>query len=123
MIEHASTFPDDVVGFVFHGQVTKADYDTVFIPVVCEALKRNSKVRLYYETATDFTGFDVGAMWDDSALGMEHIGRWDRVAVVTDVKWMEQATRLASFIFHGSVRLFPASDTAAARVWIAAPSV
>jgi hypothetical protein len=123
MIEHISTFPDDVMGFVFHGQITKTDYDAVFISVVCEALKRNPKVRLYYETAAHFTGFDVGAMWDDAALGMEHIGRWDRAAVVTEVKWMEQATRLSGFIFHGSVRLFPRSDTAAARVWIMAPSV
>jgi hypothetical protein len=122
MIEHLSHFPDGVLAFVCKGRVTKADYDTVLIPAVVDALKRHPKVRLYYETAPDFTGFDVGAIWDDFSVGMEHIMRWDRVAVVTDVEWVQQATRLFSLILPRSVRIFPRSDTAAARAWIAASS-
>ncbi len=120
MIEHLSNFPDDVLAFVCKGQVTKADFDTVLIPAVVDALRRHPKVRLYYETAPDFTGIDAGAMWEDFAVGMEHITRWDRVAVVTDVEWLEQATRLFSVILPGGVRIFPRSETAAARTWIAA---
>jgi hypothetical protein len=122
MIEHLSHFPDDVLAFVFKGRVTKADYETVLIPAVVDALKKHPMVRLYYETAVDFTGIDVVAMWEDFSVGMEHITRWDRVAVVTDVEWMEQATRLFSLILPGSVRTFGKSDTAVARAWIAATS-
>ncbi len=119
MIEHLSNFPDDVPAFVFKGQVTKADYDSIFIPAVVEALKKHAKIGLYYETAPDFTGIDAGGIWEDFAAGMEHVGRWDRVAVVTDVAWMQQATRLFSFVLLGNVRVFPTSEATAARAWIA----
>src|SRR5665213_1377440 len=32
-------------------------------------------------------------MWDDFKVGMEHILRWERVAVVTDVEWIRRAMR------------------------------
>jgi hypothetical protein len=122
MIERLSMFPDDVLAFTFQGQVTKADYDSVFLPAVVDALKRHPKLRLYYEIAPDFKGCDVGAMWDDFAVGVEHITRWDRVAVVTDVEWVERATKLFGFIVPASVRLFSTSETAAGRAWISATS-
>jgi len=120
MIEHLSGFPEDVLAFVFQGKVTKADYDTVFLPTVVDALGTNRKLRLYYETAADFKGIDVGGIWEDFAFGMEHATRWDRVAVVTDVEWMKQATRLFGVILPGNVRMFPTSNAGAARAWIAA---
>jgi len=122
MIEHLSKFPADVVAFAFHGQVTKAEYDSVFLPAVVDELKKHPKLRLYYEIAPNFMGFDVGAMWDDFAVGMEHITRWDRVAVVTDVEWIARATQLFGMILPSSVRAFPTSETAAARTWISATS-
>ena len=122
MIEHLSKFPADVVAFAFQGQVTKADYDSVFLPVVASELKKHQKLRLYYEMAPDFQGFDAGAMWDDFAVGMEHIARWDRVAVVTDVEWVERAAQLFGMILPSSVKVFPTSQTAAARTWISAKS-
>ena len=64
MIEHLAGFPDNVVAFVCKGRVTKADYDTVLIPAVIDALENHQKVRLYYETDPGFrrhrSGSDVG---------------------------------------------------------------
>jgi hypothetical protein len=122
MIKHLSMFPDDVVAFAFEGHVTKADYDSVFLPTVIVALKRHPKLRLYYEMGADFKGFDVGAMWDDFSAGMEHLTRWERVAVVTDVEWVERATQLFGVILPARVRLFRTREAAAARNWISAPS-
>jgi hypothetical protein len=56
MIEHLSNFPDDVLAFVCKGRVTKADYDSVLVPAVVKALEKQKRVRLYYETAADFSG-------------------------------------------------------------------
>ena len=122
MIEQLIDFPDNVLAFVCKGHVTKADYDAVLIPAVITALKRQGKVRLYYETAADFVGIDPGAIWDDFKVGMEHLTRWERAAVVTDVEWIKQTMRFFSFIMPGTMKSFPTSEAAQARAWIIAPS-
>jgi len=120
MIEHLKTFPDNVLAFVCHGHVTKADYDEVLVPAVMSALKRQDKIRLYYETAPDFTGIQPGAMWEDFKVGIEHLTRWERFAIVTDIEWIKQTMRFFSFLTPGVLKLFPASDAAQARAWISA---
>ncbi len=120
MIEHLKTFPDNVLAFVCHGHVTKADYHTVLVPAVESALKRQDKVRLYYETAPDFEGIKPGAMWEDFKVGVEHLTRWDRFAVVTDVEWIKQTMQFFSFLMPGSLKTFPTSEAEQARAWISA---
>ena len=122
MIEQLSNFPDDVLAFVCKGRVTKADYDFVLVPAVMKALEKHKGVRLYYETAADFSGIDPGAMWEDFKVGMEHLTRWERVAVVTDVEWIKQTMRFFSFLMPGATKSFPTSEAAQARAWIIATS-
>jgi hypothetical protein len=120
MIEQVTTFPENVLAFVCHGQVTRADYDKVLVPAVLQALQRQGKVRLYYETGRDFTGIEPGAMWEDFKVGMEHLTRWERFAIVTDVEWIKHTVRFFSFMMPGALKVFPVSDAAQARVWITA---
>jgi hypothetical protein len=51
---------------------------------------------------------------------MEHLTRWERVAVVTDVEWIKQTMRFFSFLMPGAMRVFPTSEAAQARAWIIA---
>ena len=120
MIEHLKSFPGNVLAFVCHGQVTKQDYATVLIPAVEKALKEHDKVRLYYETAPDFSGIDPSAVWEDTKVGVSHLLRWERVAVVTDVEWIKQTMKFFSFMLPGELRVFPTREAAAARTWIVA---
>ncbi|HEY8096239.1 MAG TPA: STAS/SEC14 domain-containing protein [Methylobacter sp.] len=122
MIEHLSNFPDEVLAFVCKGRVTKADYDSVLVPAVVKALEKQKRVRLYYETAADFSGIDSGAVWEDFKLGLEHLTRWERVAVVTDVAWIKQTMRFFSFLMPGAMKSFPTSEVTQAREWIIAAS-
>jgi SpoIIAA-like len=118
MMEQLTDFPGNIVAVLCTRRVTKADYDSVLIPAVVEALREHDKVRLYYETGADFAGFDLGAAWEDFKIGMENITRWERVAVVTDVEWIKHAVRIFSFLIPGVTKLFPRSEAAQARKWI-----
>lgn len=122
MIEQLSTFPDNVLAFVGRGQITRADYDAVLVSAVGKALARNNQVRLYYEIATDFTGIDPGAMWEDFKVGMEHLTRWERIAVVTDIEWIRHTIRLFGFLMPGTLKLFSTSAAARARSWVTSTS-
>jgi SpoIIAA-like len=120
MIEPLKNLPGNVLGFVCHGQVSKQDYATVLIPAVEQALKQHDKLRLYYETASDFAGVDPLAVWEDTKVGVAHLTRWERFAVVTDVEWIRHTMKFFSFLLPGELRTFPTSEAAQARKWIAA---
>jgi hypothetical protein len=120
MIEQLKNFPANVLAFVCRGQVTKEDYETVLVPAVIDALKKYDKVRLYYETADDFSGIDPSAVWADFRVGMEHFTRWERVAVVTDVDWIKHTMQFFSFMMPAQMKIFPLSEAAEARAWIIA---
>ncbi len=119
MIEYLKGFPRNVLAFVCKGRVTKVDYDTVLVPAVQSALRTAGKVRLYYETDADFAGLEPGAMWEDFKVGMEHLTRWERVAVVTDVPWIRHTVQFFSFLLPGTTKLYSRSEAAQAREWIA----
>ncbi len=120
MIERLDGFPDDVLAFVCKGHVTKADYDSVLVPAVDKALTGPGKISLYYEIAADFTGFDPGAMWADTKVGLAHLTRWQKIAVVTDVDWIGHMVSMFGFMMPADVKVFARADAGKARDWIIA---
>jgi SpoIIAA-like len=120
MIEQLTDFPDNIAAFRCTGQVTKEDYTRVLAPSVLRKLQTHHKVRVYYEIAEGFSGFDPAAMWEDFKIGTAHLTRWDKVAVVTDIGWIGNAVRFFSFLIPAPTKLFSRSQAAQARDWISA---
>ncbi|MFZ1125143.1 MAG: STAS/SEC14 domain-containing protein [Candidatus Baltobacteraceae bacterium] len=122
MIRILSAFPENVVALACEGRVTRKDYDDVLVPAVIVALHGHDKVRLYYEITPQFSGIEAGAVWEDFRVGMEHLGRWERIAVVTDIEWIVLTVNAFRFLLPGKVRVFGCSEADAAREWIVAPN-
>lgn len=120
MIKTLEGFPDSVVALAAEGHVTRKDYDEVVIPRVNETLGRHGKVRVYYELGESFTGIDAEAAWEDIKIGFEHLSRWERMAVVTDVRWIRMALNAFRFAIPGKLRVFDTSHADQARTWIRA---
>jgi SpoIIAA-like len=120
MIEILRDFPATVVALSATGRVTRQDYEKVLIPKVREALAHHDRIRCYYELGAGFSGFDGAAVWEDFKLGIEHLTRWERVTVVTDVEWIRLAVNFFRFLVPGEIRVFPVAQAAEARRWIAA---
>ena len=120
MIEILADFPDNVVAASAHGVVTRRDYQDILVPRVEMTLKRHPKIRCYYELGREFSSMEAGAMWEDFKIGVEHLSRWERVAVVTDVDWISHAVNFFRFLMPGEIRVFAVSEAAAAREWITA---
>jgi hypothetical protein len=118
MITILGDFPVNVLALNCSGQVTERDYATVVIPAVEKALTSLGWLRLYYQIGPTFTGFEPGAMWDDFLVGVDHLSRWERVAVVTDLEWVKFATRAFGFLLPGKAKVFALADADAARAWI-----
>ncbi len=123
VIEVLKDFPDNVAAFACRGRLTKADYETVLIPVIEDKLKRHKKLRAYTEIAPDFAaGIEPGAFWEETKFGFSHLFDWERSALVTDGEWMKHAAKIYAFLgflIPGGIRAFPTAEAAKAREWIA----
>jgi hypothetical protein len=120
MLELIPALPDNVVGIVAKGEVTAADYHDRLVPAVEEALAQHDKVRLLYVLGAEFTGFSGGAMWEDGKLGLGHIGRWERIAVVAREAWVRHAVNAFGYLIPGEVKVFDLADEADASAWVTA---
>ncbi len=120
MIELLKDFPANVIGFICKERVTSEDYSRVLVPAVERALGQQKKIRLYYQIDPSFEAIDPGAMWEDFKVGVGHLSRWERIAVVTDVDWIRHTVRMFGYLMPASVQVFPLSATEAAREWVVA---
>jgi len=123
MLEPIEGLPDNALGFTAKGNVTSEDYETILIPAVEEKLKKQEKVRLLYHLGDEFEKFEAGAMWDDAKVGLGHITDWEKIAIVTDVNWIQQAGKIFGFAIEtmsvsGDVKVFHNSELEEAIKWI-----
>jgi len=118
MIEALAGFPDNVIAVACHGQVTGEDYKNVLVPAVEAALKHHDKVRVYYEIAPDFTAVNPRAVWEDIKVGVGHLTRWERIAVVSDIGWIRDGMQAFRFLIPGEAKVFSMAEAKAAKDWI-----
>ena len=118
MVEQIPDLPDNVLGFTAKGTVTSDDYESVIIPAVEALFSRQSKVRFLYHLGEAFSGFEAGAMWDDTKLGLKHLGGWEKMAVVSDIEWVRAAVKVFGLAIPGQVRVFHNRELAQATRWV-----
>ncbi len=119
MLEPIRDLPDGVLGFEAVGRLEASDYENVLMPAVREICDRGGGIRivLVFER---FDGVSAGAAWDDMKLGVEHLTRWERIALVTDLDWMVTVTSLFGWMTPGGeFKRFPLAERTAAIAWAA----
>jgi hypothetical protein len=120
MIRVMGQMPIGAIGFEATGKVTKEDYETVLVPAVTAALEQGP-VRLLYVLGEDFESYSPGTMLSDTRLWAGHRDSWERVAVVTDVDWVENGIKAFSWLMHGKIRVFDEDDVDKAKLWLVTP--
>ena len=118
MIKLIPGLPDNVLGFEAFGIVTAEDYETVLIPAVEAKLKEQKKIRLLYHILPDFNKYEMGAIWDDTKIGLEHLTAWERIAIVTDVDWIRSSVKIFGFALPGKIKIFDNNELASAIDWL-----
>ena len=122
MIERLQGMPDGVVGLRGSGKLTKQDYTDVLEPALKEATgAREARVVFLLES---FDGLEAGALLEDLKTGLraELSDRqaWKRLAVVTDIDWIEKAMELFAWAMPGDLKVFDDLDELdEAKAWAA----
>jgi len=118
MIEILTDLPENVLAIRARDKVTAEDYDHTLVPALEQRLQEREKIRMYYEIGPETTGFSVGAMWEDAKVGIRHLRAFEKIAVVSDAKWVTGAVRCFAWLIPCPVKVFPMADQAAARDWV-----
>jgi SpoIIAA-like len=120
MIERIDGLADNVIGVRASGELTRKDYESVITPAIEEGLKQAPKLRMLVQFEPDFTGFEAGALMADTKTAIRHPFSWEKVALVTDVGWMRNATNLFRFLMPGEVKVYSNGEFDQAKDWVAA---
>jgi hypothetical protein len=118
MIKQIEEVPAGVIGFEASGRLEAADYRDVVLPAL-ERAAQNGEVR-FVIVMRSFDGMSGGALWQDLKIGIEHLHAWKRIALVTDIEWMQQMTALFGWMTPGEVKVFPVAQRDEAMRWVAA---
>ena len=110
--------PDGVVGFEASGKIEASDYTDVLMPAIAELIAQGRDVRIVL-VFEHFDGMSAGGAWQDLKVGVEHLTRWKRIALVTDLDWMITVASLFGWMTPGELRRFPLADRDRAVAWAA----
>ena len=117
MIRLIGDLPDNVIGFEAVGEVRAGDYDSVLDPAIDAALQTHDKIRLIYVLGDDFDGYSGGAMWEDTKVGLAHLSRWEKIAIVTDHSLYKDGVKAFGWMIPGQVKVYAVADLAEAKAW------
>jgi hypothetical protein len=115
MIEIIEGLPDNVVGIIVKGRLTRKDCSEILVPKVRKSLDWHYKLRLYYEIRSRFPG----AAWEAVDLGLDHMP-WERIAIVTDAASVRHAVQALRLLIPGDIQVFETSQMAQGLAWITA---
>lgn len=110
--------PDHVIGIRITDKLRAEDYERQLIPLVNEKLEKHRKLDFLCCIDGEWKGMEAGAVWQDLRLGLGRIGHWARLALVSDIQWLERAVKLFSVFSPGELRHFDSADYATARDWV-----
>lgn len=118
MLERAQDAPAGVDVVKAVGTVSKDDYRQVVEPLIDDARRSGRRIRILCELGPEFTSFTPAAAWEDLKVGMGSLRLFEGCAVVTDVGWIRESTRLTGFLMPCPVRVFDGHERDEALRWL-----
>lgn len=118
MLERMTDVPDGIVGLKAVGKLSREDYERVFEPIIDGGRREGRRLRFLYQLGPEFEGFTASAAWEDARLGLRALRLFEACAIVTDLDWIREATRLVAFVIPCPVRVFPNRERDKAIEWL-----
>jgi len=122
MIERLTDLPAGIDGLRAKGKITREDYDSVVQPLLDEARSQGRRIRFLYHFGPEFEGVTAGGAWEDARLGLRYLRLFERCAIVSDVGWIREASRLVGAMMPCPVKVFGNAEWQDALAWLTAPS-
>ena len=118
MIQQLEQLPPNMVGFKATGEVTEADFSETVMPAVKAIIEQTGKLNYMLVLDTSVKNFTMGAWFKDAIMGIRHLTKWNRAAIITDVKGIRTFTEIFSVLMPGEFKGFEHSDLQQAIDWV-----
>ncbi len=119
MIQYLAHLPTNIVGFKAVGEITEADFADTVMPKVKELIERTDTLNYLLVLETSVKNFTVGAWMKDAIMGIKHLTKWNRAAIVSDVDAIRKFTDFFSYLIPGEFKGFEHKDLQVAIDWTA----
>lgn len=121
MVELLKEFPDFVAAYRATGRVGKREYEQVVMRRVDEVAARYGKINFLVLLETDMQNYRLPAFIDYLKVSFEHFSRWERMAIVSDQRWLRLMYEILSPLVHGEIKGYELKDYEAAKQWVSVP--
>ena len=118
MIEIIQGLPENVVAVTVSGVLTGEDYERVLVPAIEDKVQKYGKIRILYQLGKEFEGFTDKAMLEDAKVGIRNFIEFEKIAVVSDVDWMNSAVQMFKFAIPFPVKTYRNEELSEAKAWI-----
>lgn len=118
MITQIQNLPANMVGFKATNEITKEDFDEEVIPKVKQLVEKTNTLNYMLVLDTSVKNFTAGAWFKDAVMGVKHLLKWNRAAIVSDVQGVKTFTDVFSVLAPGEFRVFEHKDQQEAIDWV-----
>jgi len=118
MIHTIEELPGNVAGFRATGEVTESDFTNTVMPRVKALVDTTGTLNYLLVLDTSIKNFSAGAWFKDAIMGIRHLSKWNRAAIVTDVEGIRTFTRIFSVLMPGEFKGFEHKDLQHAIDWV-----
>jgi hypothetical protein len=118
VLKELTGMPAGIQGLEAVGTVTADDYERVFAPLVDQARRAGSRMRLLYQFGSGFERITPGALWTDTRLGLAYARLLDGCAVVSDIGWIQAPARGIGTWMPCPVRVYDNDQRDDAVAWL-----
>ena len=98
------------------GTLTKEDYLRL-LPGLEKMLEKHGTLRFFIKLE-DFSGFKLGALWEDIKFDYKHKNQYGKTAILGDKKWEEWGTKISKIFFDSEMKFFYKDQSNEAWNWV-----
>ncbi|MEL6811290.1 MAG: STAS/SEC14 domain-containing protein [Bacteroidota bacterium] len=110
------SFADDTIGYIIEGKMNKAVVMELKT-LILEKMKEHDKINLYLEDA-GIEDFSLDSVFIGTLFPHKHARRFNKVAMVTDRKWIHLLSAVNRKLLSGNFRNFVTERRMDAIAWI-----
>jgi hypothetical protein len=118
MIKILTDVPANVAGFRALGEVTQDDYKDMMVPHITHLIQEADEINFLFVIDTALGNFTIGAWLQDGLLGLKHLTKWNRGAIVTDSDNAIKFTDIFSLIAPDEFKGFHKDNYTEAVDWV-----
>ena len=118
MIKYIENLPPNIVGFKAIGGITEKDFTETVNPKVKVLIEKTDKLNYLLVLETSLKNFTIEAWMKDAMMGIKHLTKWNRAAIVSDVEAIRNFTNFFSYLMPGEFKGFEHKDLQQAIDWV-----